>query len=202
MGNQAVDTEMSIFSPSGIVVALAGRRIDSETSVPPRFPFKNVLRVYADIYLRLREIRASAVVCSAACGADLLALDAAQQLAMRFRVIIPYSVDQFRQTSVVDRPHPALWEPIYDRAIAAAHLLGDLVELGADVHDKLAYSKANFAIIHQAQSLAKAYVDTNIAPPIALVVWDGVSSGPGDETKEFNELAQDAGFKIDEIITI
>jgi hypothetical protein len=192
---------MTISWQNGIVVVLAGRRVDPEMADVPRFPLENAPRVRTDIYLRLRELRASILVCSAACGADLLALDAAQQLDIRTRIIIPFSAEQFRQTSVVDRPHPALWGPIYNSAIAAARAHEDLVELGSDVHDKSAYSATTTALIEQAQSLATES-EPQITRPIALTVWDGTISEPGDQTKEFSDAARKAGFDNDEIITL
>src|SRR5947209_15289312 len=88
----------------GAVVALVGRRIDGIGTNPPRFPVENVPIVRERIANMLIKERAIALVCSAACGASLLALEEAGRLGIRRRIVLPFSPDRFRETSVVDRP--------------------------------------------------------------------------------------------------
>ena len=86
------------------VVALAGRRIDLPEAQVPRFPLENVQEVGRRICEALYEMHAVALVCSAACGADLVALEQAKQLGLRRRIVLPFAPERFRETSVVDRP--------------------------------------------------------------------------------------------------
>ena len=60
-----------------MVIALVGRRIDPPDLTVPVFPFTAVKRVRERIHDLLRNSNTEAMVCSAACGADLIALDAA-----------------------------------------------------------------------------------------------------------------------------
>ena len=46
----------------------------------------------------------SVLVCSAACGADLIALQAAGRVSLRRRIVLPFEPSRFRDSSVVDRP--------------------------------------------------------------------------------------------------
>ena len=62
--------------------------------------------------------RAAVLVCSVACGADLVALEAAERLGRRRRIVLPFAAERFRMTSVTDRPGD--WGPMFDRMIAAA----------------------------------------------------------------------------------
>ena len=71
---------VSSTSHSGAVVALAGRRIDPEPTLTARFPFDQVDRVRIRITAQLRRSHAVALVSSAACGADLVALQIAQEM--------------------------------------------------------------------------------------------------------------------------
>jgi hypothetical protein len=64
----------------GSVIALAGRRIDAPGADPPRFPLERVSAVRRRLADLLVQEQATALVCSAACGADLAALEAAEQL--------------------------------------------------------------------------------------------------------------------------
>jgi len=95
------------------VVALAGRRIDLPEAPVPRFPLENVQEVGRRVCEALYEMHAVALVCSAACGADLVALEQAKHLGLRRRVVLPFAPERFRETSVVDRP--GNWGSLYDR---------------------------------------------------------------------------------------
>src|SRR5215471_3104187 len=86
------------------VVALAGRRIDVVGETNPRFPLECVPVVRERIREVLQKTRARVLVCSAACGADLLGMEVARELGMGVQVILPTARRTFRKTSVVDRP--------------------------------------------------------------------------------------------------
>jgi hypothetical protein len=87
-----------------MVIALAGRRIDAAGTKTPRFPLQNAETVRTRCRHFLQNRGAAALVCSAACGADLIALSEARQLAVRRRVVLPFGRNRFRQTSVVAVP--------------------------------------------------------------------------------------------------
>ena len=72
------------------IIALAGRRIDTPGTNPPRFPLDSVPLVRARIAELLRVERAAAVVASAACGADLIALEEAERIGIRRRIVLPF----------------------------------------------------------------------------------------------------------------
>jgi len=86
-----------------IIAVAAGRRIDSPGAIPSRFPVWAIPRVEAELRLVLRDRAVTTVVSSAACGADILVLEAAAELTIRTRIVLPFSRERFRHTSVVDR---------------------------------------------------------------------------------------------------
>jgi hypothetical protein len=192
---------LSSTQHGGAVVALGGRRIDAEPTSTARFPFDQVDRVGMEIADRLRRTRAVALVCSAACGADLIALETAQQMGLPTRIVLPFSATRFRETSVVDRPHPEFWGSMFDRATSAARAHGDLIELDAVEADD-AYSMANGVIIREARKLAGVKSQERSLRLIALVVWEGASRGPDDNTNKFVQLAQESGFRIEQVLTL
>ena len=192
---------LSSTQHGGAVVALGGRRIDAEPTSTARFPFDQVDRVGMEIADRLRHTRAVALVCSAACGADLIALETAQQMGLPTRIVLPFSATRFRETSVVDRPHPEFWGSMFDRATSAARAHGDLIELDAVEADD-AYSMANGVIIREARKLAGVKNQERSLRLIALVVWEGASRGPDDNTNKFVQLAQESGFRIEQVLTL
>ena len=123
---------------SGTVIALAGRRIDAAGAGSIRFPLEAVPLVRQRVGDLLRQEGARALVCSAACGADLIALEEAGRLGMRRRVVLPFAPAQFRNTSVIDRP--GHWGPLFDRVIEDVRSAGDLVVLDL-CGDKEAYAR-------------------------------------------------------------
>jgi hypothetical protein len=192
---------LSSTQHGGAVVALGGRRIDAEPTSTARFPFDQVDRVGMEIADRLRRTRAVALVCSAACGADLIALETAQQMGLPTHIVLPFSATRFLETSVVDRPHPEFWGSMFDRATSAARAHGDLIELDAVEADD-AYSMANGVIIREARKLAGVKNQERSLRLIALVVWEGASRGPDDNTNKFVQLAQESGFRIEQVLTL
>ena len=63
-----------------MILAFAGRRMDAAGAAPPRFPLTNVALVRRRIRALLEAHSATAIVSSAACGADLIALGEAGAL--------------------------------------------------------------------------------------------------------------------------
>ena len=181
--------------PAWTVAALAGRRIDAP-GAEPRFPPGNLARVRERIAAVLREHRVTALVASAACGADLAGLEAAAVLGLRRRIVLPFPVAEFRAKSVTDRPGD--WGPPFDRLVAEAQASGDLVVIdpvGGD--DDAAYLAASEAIIGQAEELAEQYG----AGRIAIAVWEGEPRAGNDLTDAFRGLAAQAGFAPVTVLT-
>jgi hypothetical protein len=72
-------------------------------------------------------LQAVGLVCSAACGADLIALEAAEQLGVRRRIVLPFAPPPLPQDIcyVIDRPGD--WGAVFDHQIATTSASGDLV---------------------------------------------------------------------------
>lgn len=188
------------------VVAVAGRRIDPEPAEIVRFPFDRVGAVETALRQLFEEVGAAAVVSSAACGADLLALKAAGSLKIPTRIILPFNETDFKQTSVLDRPRKAFWSEMFDSAIAAARAHGEVVVLRGD-KDEADYSMANKAIIETALSMvsgraAKGETRALGRQPVAVLVWEGKARSGSDLTDEFRQLATKASFEIRTVLTI
>ena len=175
------------------VMALAGRRIDAAETDPPRFPLKNVPMVRERLAALLAAEHAEALVCSAACGADLIALEEAERLGLRRRIVLPFPAKRFRETSVIDRPGD--WGPVFDRLIYAAEAARDLVVLdGKDGDDDAAYAAANQAIISEAETIARATGDGTPFRLVAVIVWEGSARAGTDASGGLLALAKQAGF--------
>ena len=152
-----------------VALALAGRRIDAEGADTPRFPLSQVETVRRRLHNLFVGQQIGAIVCSAAYGADLVALEEAGKLGIRRRVVLPFAKERFRQTSVVDRP--GNWGEVYDHVIADVETRGDLIVLPSMVGDEDdAYQAPNEAIIREAQTIAgsgepmAAWTQTALSP--------------------------------------
>jgi hypothetical protein len=177
------------------VAALAGRRIDAADAAAPRFPLANVDIVRDRLAALLRAQRIEALVCSAACGADLIALDVAGKLGLRRRVVLPFAPERFRETSVTDRPGD--WGPLFDRVIGEIAATGDIVMLGLDEGDDDAYAAANDAILNEAEALA----GDDPLQVVAVIAWEGGSRGQGDLTEAFATAARARNHPAHEVLT-
>lgn len=177
-----------------MVVALAGRRIDAADAIERRFPAEHVTVVRSRLRELLIDIGARALVTSAACGADLIALEVAGELKLRRRVILPFEASRFRDTSVTDRP--GRWGEAFDRVIEEAGAAGDVVIVGSS--SAAAYKAANHAVFDEAGTLG-AQLGSSAA---AVVVWNGQSRGPDDFTAQFRDQAERRGMRIYEVSTM
>jgi hypothetical protein len=90
---------------------------------------QNVERVPASLRTLLIGTGATWLVSSAACGADLIALSEGGKLGIRRRVVLPFSRDKFRASSVVDRPGDS--GELYDEVIAELGTTGDVLIVNA-----------------------------------------------------------------------
>lgn len=182
------------------VVALAGRRIDLPEAQTPRFPLENVRDVGQRVCEVFCKLHAVTLVCSAACGADLVALEQAKLLGLRRRIVLPFAPERFRETSVVDRPGD--WGPLFDQQVAAAAAAGDLLVLNAATGGDAAYAAANETIVREAQALARAAQPHKPDRLIAILVWEGAPRPGSDATARFRDLARRAGFEEQSISTL
>jgi hypothetical protein len=188
--------------PAKHVVAVAGRRIDSEPAEARRFPFEQVPRVERELRRLFEGIGVSVLVTSAACGADLLALKVAGAMSIPARIVLPYSAARFKETSVLDRPRPDYWGELFETAIAAARANDEVIELAGSPESDGAYSVANEAIIKDALSLASSEACGADKRPVAVIIWEGKARPGTDATEEFRKRAEAAGFDIRTITTI
>ena len=177
-----------------MIVALAGRRVDEPGAKEKRFSPENAERVKQRIREFLSAEKASAIVSAAACGSDILALEAAGELGIRRRVVLPYDKVTFKTTSVTDRNGD--WGERYDRILAEVDEKGDLSVDDYDP-DEESFFAANHDILDQAEELAEESGEQLSV----LVVWNGQARGEEDVTGHFLDEAKQRGLKVTEIKT-
>ncbi|MDQ6941421.1 MAG: hypothetical protein M3169_02780 [Candidatus Eremiobacteraeota bacterium] len=173
-----------------MIASLAGRRIDAAGVLIERFPPARADLVAERIAAALTARRISTLVCAAACGADLLALDAARRNGIAARIILPYGIEDFRRSSVADRG--VRWTAAFDRIVGEVGAKDGVRNLGLDAHDPKAYSATNHAILDEGLILA----GNDRAGVVALVVWDGAVDGRTDYTADFADAASARGIEV------
>jgi hypothetical protein len=182
-------------SEQHMIIALAGRRVDPADAKQQRFPAENVEIVRERVHDMLRIQGAVALVGSAACGSDLLALLEASRMGLRRRVVLPFDREKFRTTSVTDREGD--WAALYDTLLNEVEKSGDLLVIHANSEHK-AYAEANHAIVDEALALGQDLQQ----PVTAVLVWDGKSRGDGDFTEEFGVYARNKGVPVVTVMTL
>jgi hypothetical protein len=182
-----------------MIIALAGRRIDASDTRGPRFPFKNIEKVKDRIKNFFISCKATALVCSAACGSDLLALDIAGELKLQRRIILPFPPEVFKMKSVNDCQGD--WKLLFDRICKEESKNENLIVLDYKENDQNAYEKTNIEILNTAEGLMQSPVN-DTKKIIALVVWDGKSKRHGDITGHFLQAAKNRNIDIEEIRTL
>jgi hypothetical protein len=179
--------------PNGTVLALAGRRIDPAGE--HRFPPENEAMVAVRIRNMMVSAACQAVVCSAASGVDILALEGAMQLGLGRRVVLPFSKQQFRATSVADRGEK--WGRRFD-VILQQMQTEDILELNLHHGNHEAYATANSKIIDEAMGWAS----TTGRRAMAMVVWNEFSRGATDLTDEFRRVAVERKLEVIPVPTL
>ncbi len=100
------------------VVAFTGHMIDVHDRLEPRFPAALEPAVASALRERAARWHAPVLFASAACGADLLMLEAALDAGAEVNVVLPFAREEFVRTSVA--PAGAHWVERFDVALARA----------------------------------------------------------------------------------
>ena len=191
LAEQLVNAESPRPSPAESVIVQAGRRVDGTGAKTARFPSANVNVVRQRIRTKLLENKTVALVTSAACGTDLLALEVAEQMKIEAFILLPASPATFRASSVTDRP--GNWGDLFDQVIKKAHT--QVLTLSAGHQG---YLETNTKLLDTAQRLANTY-DVEAR---AMVVWNEESRGPNDVTAHFLEQARVRHLPVIQISTL
>ena len=182
-----------------MVIALAGRRIDADDASIPRFPAKNIDKIKEKLSQFFIEKNPAWLVCSGACGADLIALEVAEHLQINMKMILPFRAKTFRETSVTDRPGD--WGILFDRIYDELKQEKNIIDLGYDKDDDEIYEKANFDILNEADKIYNKTSNPSAGneKKIAIIIWEGKPKDSGDTTDHFRQEAVKRDYEIVEI---
>ena len=159
--------------PPPKVVLFAGHMIDRADRKVPRFPAYLEADVAAAIRKALDEVDATIGFSSAACGADLLFIEAMHDRGGHVHVVLPYEPQPFIADSVAIVPD-GNWVERFNCAMEDERTDVSLASHGRGIQDSVAFEYCNEFLFGLA-SLQAARLGAELAP---IAVWDGF---PGND---------------------
>lgn len=176
---------------------LAGRRIDPEHASVQRFPRDSVDTVSESIKGVFTECSVTTLICSAAAGADLLALRIALDFGISCRVIISSSTEAFRRDSVSDLGSE--WDQMFSDVVQRIGL-ENLICIPAGNDDASSFRQVNERLFQEA--LAAKESQGAATEILCLAVWDLRRKEGADFTAEFIDIAHRLGLQVLSIPTV
>jgi len=169
------------------VVLFAGHMIDQAGRAEPRFPAQLEPHIYAEIREQLDKLDAGFGYSAAACGADILFLEAMMERDAEVYVVLPYETGQFVEDSVDRAPG---WKARFEKAVAEAAEV--IVASGQRTPGGILHEYANRMMYGLAAARAEK-METRLRP---LAVWNGaVGDGPGG-TASAVQFWREAGAEV------
>lgn len=173
--------------PAADVVAFAGHMIDAPGRTEARFPPALASAVHAALREQLARLHQPIVYTSAACGADLIFIEAALEIGAEVNVVLPFDRKDFVRTSVAVGGNG--WAERFDAALAHASRVIMATEeshLGDDVlFEHAAMLLEGFSVLRASQLQAT---------PTLLCVIDAESAGRvGGAHASFERWAKHVG---------
>ncbi|MEY2541195.1 MAG: hypothetical protein QOI22_797, partial [Verrucomicrobiota bacterium] len=156
------------------VIVFAGHMIDRPDRGEPRFPRELEKPVAKEIRERLEALQPGFGFSSAACGSDILFLEAMLDRGAEVCVVLPYNEEEFVRDSVEIVPN-SKWRGRFDNVLArAARIItasNQRLEIGG-----VSYEFCNQLLLGLA-AIRCRQLDSTLIP---LAVWDGKpGDGPG-----------------------
>jgi len=178
--------------PVAPVVVFCGHMIDAPTRASPRFPASREAEVREALVRRLGALAPVAVYGSAACGSDLLCLEAARELGCETHVVLPFPREAFRETSVDFAGGD--WGARFERALDAAGSVTVTSDHRAR-NSAATFEYANLVFTGMARLRARA-LDSDVRGIAAL---DGSDPGAPGGTRSIVALWESGGIPVDVI---
>jgi class 3 adenylate cyclase len=148
------------------VLMYTGHMIDHGARPTPRFPIVLEAAIAAAVRSKLAVLRPVAAYGSAACGSDILCLEAMREVGGETHIVLPFPAQEFRRVSV-DFASGG-WGERFERALAAA----DSVTVCSDHRARgsaATFEYANLVLAGMARLRAQG-LQTDLQ---GLAVWDG-----------------------------
>jgi class 3 adenylate cyclase len=174
------------------VVMYTGHMIDQWTREKPRFPIALEGAVAAAVRKKFEVLRPVAAYGSAACGSDILCLEAMREVGGETHIVLPFPAQEFHRISVDFAPGG--WGERFERALAAA----DSVTVTSDHRARgssATFEYANLILTGMARLRAEV-LQTDLR---ALAIWDGTPSAGGAGAASLVRIWQSQNLTLEQI---
>jgi len=157
-----------------VVVVFAGHMIDQPGRLLPRFPPPLEGRVAREITKTLKKLKASIGYSSAACGSDILFIEAMLARQGEVNLVLPFPREEFKKTSI-DMVSEGKWGERFEQVLSRATRVV-LASEHRSSGDPVAYEYSN--LLQDGLAVLRTRVlDAELVP---MAVWDGrPGDGPG-----------------------
>jgi class 3 adenylate cyclase/tetratricopeptide (TPR) repeat protein len=169
-------------------VVFTGHIIDQPGRENPRFPDYLEKQVYENIRDRLSNLDAKIGYASAACGADILFLEAILELGGEIHIVLPYDQEEFIKNSV-DLIPGSNWKQRYKNLLEKANEVIVCSHHNLE-NNPILYEYAN-RVIHGLGKMRAELLDTEL---LHLAVWNGKPSNGIGGTASTIKMWQDWGY--------
>jgi class 3 adenylate cyclase len=174
------------------VIIFSGHMVDAPGRRVPRFPGQYVEAVAEQIRLTLDSAGAQIGISSAACGSDLLFIEAMLARDADIQVVLPWRKEEFKQTSVLVGGDE--WARRFDRALEEATSVTYLSQQGAP-SGNLGYVYCNDCMNGMALFRSEK-LGSDVRP---LAVWDGRRGDGLGGTSSFMDFWSSKGHTVEVI---
>jgi Adenylate and Guanylate cyclase catalytic domain len=174
------------------VVMYTGHMVDRPGRTPPRFPIELEAAVATAIRQRLEILRPLAAYGSAACGSDILCLEAMRDLGGETHIVLPFPPEEFHRVSVDFAP--GLWGERFERVLAAASSLTITSDHRAR-GSRATFEYANFILTGMARLRAQV-LQTDL---YGLAVWDQKPPSGGGGAASLVGLWQSQQIDVEQV---
>ena len=161
----------------GVVAVFCGHMIDREGRSVARFPKTHEASVSDRIKAWLRRNPVRLAFSGAACGSDILFLEAALEAGVEIHLLLPFAVEDFTRTSVA--PGGSDWIGRFQRILSCAKTVTIVNDEVADVEGSV-FDFANRMVA--AKGVLEA--DALAMPVRGLTVWNGLRGDGGGGTAD------------------
>ena len=169
------------------VLIYTGHMIDHPGRASARFPASIEGAIAAAIRARLAVLKPMAAYGSAACGSDILCLEAMRELGVETHIVLPFPAGEFHRVSVDFAPGG--WSERFERVLAAATSVTVTSEHRAR-GSSATFEYANFVLTGMAR-LRSEVLQTDLR---GLAIWDAQPSGGGGGAASLVGLWQSQGI--------